>query len=492
MADPIAKGDYKNPRFQGIIFRRTHKQLNESLIPRAIELYGSVGGQWNGSDYVFKFPSGARIFMSYLETNKDARQHDTAEYQYEGFDELTHFEEFQYLYLTSRCRSTIPGIVARVRSGSNPGNIGHAWVRKRFVEPAPAGFKMIYDPKSKTYRSFIPSLLEDNPHLNEMDPNYRNRLELLPEAERRAKIYGDWWTFAGQVFTEWNPDIHVITPFKIPSWWPKVLCVDWGYEHMLYAGWLAISPLGEIYLYKEYHSKRESVKVWGSNIANWCTYDKNIKLKVLDPSAWAERGLDKTVASQFMEIANFPDVEQADNDRLGGKHLFHDMLRHEARPARWKPPEGYDENNANRILALRGVEAYHEYRKLFDPDEPETVLPRFKTFDTCPKFIETIPLLVYDDSGKVQNKTKAEDVKKMNGDDPYDAVRYGFKGVDRYLLEAAEENKRFQQLSAIHELAKTDMTSFYVKMAEYEENDGDTNVIPFRRIPARRAFGTSS
>ena len=205
VAIPIVKGFYKHPEFHGVIFRRTFPQLEESLIPRSSSLYRAVGGRYDKTKHVWTFPSGATIRFSHLDSDDDARRHDTAEYQYAAFDELTHFTEFMYNYVAaSRVRSTIPGIPAMVRSASNPGNVGHAWVRKRFVEPAREGGKLIYDPKSKTYRSFIKAKLTDNPHLMKDDPNYINRLSLLPEAERRAKVDGDWWVFAGQVFTEWR------------------------------------------------------------------------------------------------------------------------------------------------------------------------------------------------------------------------------------------------------------------------------------------------
>jgi hypothetical protein len=119
---------------------------------------------------------------------------------------------------------------------------------------------------------FIPAKLTDNPHLMKADPDYITRLAILPFAERKAKLDGDWWTFSGQVFDEWRdkqmPDepenaLHVINPFSVPSWWPKVLAVDWGYEAMLWCGWFAIAPNKRIYLYQEYTSKREKIALLG-------------------------------------------------------------------------------------------------------------------------------------------------------------------------------------------------------------------------------------
>src|SRR5512141_2808938 len=125
---PILRRWHENPRFHGIIFRRTFPQLEESLIPRSKEYYESVGGEYNSQLHLWSFPSGATIRFSYMLRRDDARDHDTAEYNYVAFDELTHFEEFQYLYLTSRVRTSDASLPAIVRSASNPGNIGHGWV----------------------------------------------------------------------------------------------------------------------------------------------------------------------------------------------------------------------------------------------------------------------------------------------------------------------------------------------------------------------------
>ena len=165
-----------------------------------------------------------------------------------AFDELTSFTEFQYLYLAfSRCRTSVSELPAICRAASNPGNVGHGYVRKRFVEPARDGNTIIRetvkvnDKETVLLRIFIPAKATDNPHI---DPNYVIRMQMLPEAKRRAKSEGDWWTFSGQVFEEWRIEPfrdaperarHVIKPVDIPPWWPKILAIDWGFSAMMCA-----------------------------------------------------------------------------------------------------------------------------------------------------------------------------------------------------------------------------------------------------------------
>jgi len=469
---PIVREWYQNPRFHGIIFRRTFPQLEESLIPRSHEIYPHFGAKYNDTKHYWTFPSKAIIRFSYLLKKEDARDHDTAEYNYVGFDELTAFDEFQYLYMSSRVRSSDPSLPKIIRSATNPGNVGHLWVRKRFVEPFREGGRILLDKITRQKRTFIRAFLTDNPTLMENDPDYINRLQMLPEAERRAKLDGDWWIFAGQVFEEWRgykilsePEnaIHVIKPFEIPEWWPRILTVDWGYRHMTWAGWLAVTPEQRAVLYREYTSKKKNISVWGADIAR-LSQGEDIDSIVLDPSAWAHRGDERTIAEQFEEATDFA-PKQADNDRVGGKVLLHEFLRWNPKPPKQIPPEGFNKDLADHILRMGGEDSYHEYIDLFRPEKPETNLPRLLIFNTCKHVIDTIPLCIYDE-------VRTEDVAKFDGDDPYDGIRYGIKEVDYFIDGLGEEAERLKQLSAIMKVRDSgDMTSFYRRMEKFEADD---------------------
>jgi hypothetical protein len=382
---PILYGWHDIPQFNGILFRRTFPQLEESLIRRSYDFYKPLGATYDPQKHVWTFPSRAQIRFSYLDRDEDARDHDTAEFHYVGFDELTAFTEFMYRYLTSRVRSSIPGLAAIVRSATNPGNVGHKWVRDRFVAPAPNGGVLIYDAYSKQRRIFIQAKLTDNPFLMERDPEYINRLRLLPEAEQKAKIDGDWWTFSGMVFQEWRDRVmagdppnacHVCPPFEIPFWWPKVLSLDWGYSQALWAGWAAVAPNSRVYLYREYVTHRTNIADWGADIARITEREKeNLVAAVLDPSAWQKRGEEETIDQQIAKATGI-NWEKADNDRIGGKMLMHEFLRWKPRPAkRIVDVEAYDEEQARRILRNSGSSAYEAYRQSFIPEPVEINLP---------------------------------------------------------------------------------------------------------------------
>lgn len=504
---PVLKGWHKKRNFRGIIFRRTIPELKESLIPRSQEIYEALGATYNAQDHIWRFPSGATVKFSHLESESDARSHDTAEFHYAAFDELTHFEEFEYTFIaSSRVRSTDPDLPATVRAASNPGNIGHAWVRSLFVEPDPegAGDTVIYDAISNTYRCFVRSRLTDNPYLTKNDPNYINRLRRLSPAEYKAKVEGDWWVFAGQVFSEFRinripgePEnaIHILQRdqvFQIPIWWPRVLSLDWGGTNpdtkaKTVAGWWAIGPHNRVYRYREYTSK-EKIAVWASDVARLSSGEP-IKRVVLDPSAWANRGDDKTLAQQFIKASGFNQVQKADNDRLGGKSLLHEYFRWTPKPPRYIPPEGYQQETAERVFRMHGLRGLREYQEMFAPEPPEKVLPKLLIFYNCTEFIDVIPKCVYNPLGKVGKNP--EDVKEFDGDDAYDEGRYGIKAVDHFLNNEElkdEAEEREHQAKIVDRLQETgDVTAYYRAMAAHEARyDNSDAPIPLFHSGRRR------
>jgi hypothetical protein len=489
---PLVREWHLNPNWHGIVFRRTYPELEESLIMVSKKWFSHFGATYNDQKHFWKFPSGAIYRFSYLNTDEDARSHDTAQYHYIGFDELTHFTAFQYRYMISRIRRAEPGLPVLIRGASNPGNVGHGWVKQRFVAPWRIGYKPLKDKRSGTLRIFIPAKVTDNPHVMEHDPDYINRLKLLPLAEYKAKAEGDWDAYMGQVFSEFRTQrysdepehaVHLVPYFQIPTWWPKILSIDWGYTANTSAHWGAISPDHRLFLYREYLAQKKQIANWGAEILALSQFDGNIRMVELDPSAWQNRGEEKLLWMQIQDALRPLVVRQADNDRIGGKMAIHEVLRWENRPQRYVPPEGYRHEREEWIYRNVGAKQARAYREMFDPDPPETNLPKCQILEgTCPALVDVIPQCVY--AKPTKEGKPAEDVAEFPGDDPYDDFRYQVKGYERYLNEATEEHERIQKVEQLVALAGTDMTSFYRRAEEMEESKG--NVVAFR--PRLRRF----
>lgn len=502
---PLVRQFNQHPRFKGIIFRRTYPELEKELITRSqVDGYfAACGATYNDQKKRWTWPWGSQLQFGHVEHEKDVRNYDTAEYQYVGWDEATSFTPFIYEYITfSRVRKSVDNLPAIVRAATNPGNIGHAYFRKRFVEPHLQGnvvlreTRKLHGKDSTILRIFLPFFATDNEYLMQNDPAYIDRLHRLPEHERRAKLDGDWFTFKGQVFDDFRvrplPDepanaCHVVSPFPIPSYWPKILFIDWGYAAMTYAGWLAIDPgTRKIYQYREYWVKQTKISVWATEIAKLSEQDENLVDIVLDPSAWGKRGDEFTIAEQFNQISGLT-ARKADNDRIGGKELLQEYLRWRGRPIRKVVASNFDHELAQKILRISGDDAYKEYCELFVPEPPETNLPKILFFETCSKIIETIPLCVYPAKNEQESNKPVEDVAEFNGDDPYDGLRYGLKAAQYYLDSGTFDHNFETSRSAIISQAKDkkDLTDFYRKMAQLEARRDEDRPIRFRR---RRAF----
>lgn len=196
------------PGYAALLLRRTFRDLNQpdALIPRSKE-WLLTKADWSQQDKRWTFPSGATITFGYLEHADDVYQYQGAAFQFVGFDELTQFHEFQYLYLFSRLRRPAGmSVPLRMRAASNPGGVGHEWVRRRF---------MPRDGILPTDRMFIPSKLSDNPSLDQA-AYMRGLMELDPVT--RAQLLDGVWDavegnrFRRQWFRRWRetPDRYFL------------------------------------------------------------------------------------------------------------------------------------------------------------------------------------------------------------------------------------------------------------------------------------------
>lgn len=178
------------PGYTALLLRRTFADLAQpgALLDRAREWLSGSAAKWNERDRRWTFPSGAVVQFGYLDTPQDRFRYQGTAYQFIGWDELTQFAEMPYRYMFSRLRRLAEADVPlRVRGATNPGGIGHEWVRRRFIEPAnPA-------------RPFVPALIDDNPSLDAA--SYRQSLAML-DASTRAQLEQGLWVHdaAGLVY----------------------------------------------------------------------------------------------------------------------------------------------------------------------------------------------------------------------------------------------------------------------------------------------------
>jgi Terminase large subunit, T4likevirus-type, N-terminal len=492
---------HENPRFKQVFTRRTFPELRNEIVPRSRQIYSKFGATFNKSDMAWTFPApgqagsgmsnaGAMVFLGHCEDESDVYKYDSMEINLYTPDELTSHTEFIYLYIGfTRVRTSDPNLPAIIRGAGTPGGVGHTFVRKRFVDPCPDGGKVIIG-KGGNKRIYIHATLAENPHL---DPNYRQSLEALPEAEKRAKLYGDWNAYSGQVFDEFRgrkyPDepinaLHVIEPFDIPSWWPKIVVGDWGFRAMTWIGYAAISPQGRVYIYREQYWTQTKISEWAPFVKE-CLDKENPRLVKFCKSAGQDRGQEHTIQEQISTELGRP-IDLTNNtkgSRVAGKQLIHEYLRWKFKPVtpitEMLP---YSQEHAMWLIRNRPVHEYKAYVNSFNPPEPETNIPRLQIFDTCKILIDAIKACAY---AKSKDGKAAEDIAEFQGDDPIDGLRYLADAAEQYFVESADEFKKIQKQEELAAKVNNDKdwTAFYRNMRTMEAN---TQGGPISRYHGRR------
>ena len=389
--------DVENPRYHGLIIRRTFPQLGE-IIDRCHSLYPLIGGQYLSGPKRWTFPSGAIIDLGHMQHEDSKYNYLGREFHRIGIDELCQFSETQYLYLFSRLRTTDPDISPQILSTTNPGGVGHLFVRERFIDIA-RPLQTYIDPKSGLSRVFVPMKLDDNPSLLENDPEYLARLEALPEIEKMRLKYGIWDVFEGQVFRELSRSVHGCEPFEIPPEWERYCVLDWGYGGPFSVGWYAMDYDGVMYRYREWYGSLKEMK--GSEER----FSANTGVRM---QAWE-------VAKGILERENGEKI----NRRIADTSIWHnspEFRKQEARGITIEEDfagEGVYFTKADRHR-VHGKLQVHKRLKLdaeIDPETGEIIseTPQFQAFLNQPAFWRTMQNLAEDPKNPEDVNTKMED-----------------------------------------------------------------------------------
>lgn len=369
----------KYPKSKQLILRRTFAELDKSIIRTVMNLYPQKIFKFNSSAHTGTFINGSLIDFGYIATDNDLNRYQSSEYDMIRFDELTHFTEHQYTYMLSRLRGAAP-FPRQMKSSTNPGSVGHQWVKKRFVDPSPPN--KVFIGEGNLSKVFIPALLSDNPFLTKNDPTYRDRLLALSERDKKALLYGDWNIFEGQYFDEFDEKVHVCEPFEIPKDWRRYRALDYGLD-MLACVFVAVNSVGQAFVYKEVGQSNLPISSAAGRVLDMTERDKDghpteeFYLTLAPPDLWnrsQETGRSK--ATIFGDAGLY--LTKSNNDREAG----------------W--------------LAIK------ELLKLDSNGEP-----RLKIFNTCRELIKCLPALIRDEKKPTDCATEPHEITHHP-----DALRY--------------------------------------------------------------------
>ena len=415
LADPLRYMGH--PAFSGLLLRHTTEELRE-LIFKSQEMYPKIwpGIKWSERKMQWTAPSGARLWMSYLDREDDVLRYQGLAFSWIGFDELTQWATpYAWNYMRSRLRSTAPDLPIFMRATTNPGGRGHSWVKKMFIDPAvpnvtfdatdietgeilkyPEGHEKAGITLFK--RRFIPARLKDNPYLAKQG-DYEAMLLSLPEQQRRQLLDGDWDIKEGAAFTEFDRNIHVIEPFDIPNNWVRFRACDYGYGSKSGVVWFACAPNEQLIVYRELYVGKVLAADLADRILELEAGDGPIRYGVLDSSLWHKRG----------------DT---------GPSLAEQMV---SRGCRWRPS---DRSKGSRVAGK------NEIHRRLQVDE-FTEEPRLVFFNNCVNMVSQLPAIPLD-------KKNPEDIDTHSEDHLYDALRYGIMSRPRFSIFDYDPNGRPQ------------------------------------------------
>lgn len=386
---------YQYPGIQILLIRKTLAELRSNHVIPLITLLNAKSpnkenrfAEYKDAKKEFVFPNNSRIELGYCENANDIYRYQGNQYDVIFMEEATHFEYEVYLFLSSRNRlsdeirtyyinkSPNNKFVPRMYFTCNPGHVGHAWVKAKFIDNPECN-----DGKSGIV--FIPSTVYDNPHITEQDPNYLKRLEELPPKMKKALLYGDWNVFDGQFFDEFNENVHVIDPIPIRSNWKIYRARDYGFD-MLACYWIAVDEYDNAYVFNELYQSGLIATAAGQKI-NEINNGLPIWKDLVPPDLFAKNNTDnKSPVDYWTELGQ--NLTKASNDRVNGWSAVREWLK-------IVDTEDYD-----------GVKRPHA---------------KLRIFRNCVNLIRTLPQLVFSQKNPNDCATEPHEITHAP-----DALRY--------------------------------------------------------------------
>jgi phage terminase large subunit len=208
------------PGLKCLLLRKVGKANMEHFEDLRRRLFVGLKHEFSAYRGVLTFGNGSRIIAGHFQAEKDIDAYLGLEYDVIGIEEATTLSSRKHTDISTCCRTSKSNWRPRIYSTSNPGGIGHAWYRTKFIVP--------YQERREAETRFLPARVTDNAYNN---PEYRKVLESLHGWQRRAWLDGDWDLAAGQFFTTFRREVHVVSDFDESRAREWFAALDYGFAH---------------------------------------------------------------------------------------------------------------------------------------------------------------------------------------------------------------------------------------------------------------------
>ena len=307
-------------RYSGIrclLVRRSYAELKANHVRPLLAEYGTMLS-YRESEQCLYFPNGSTIALGYCSSTRDCLRYQGQEYDIIAIDEATQLTEHQFSIFKA-CLRGVGNVPRRMYLTCNPGGVGHAWVKRLFIDRV---FRSDENPNDYL---FIPAQVYDNPVLMAADPDYVRQLESLPPKLRDAWLLGRWDVFEGQFFPEFDPDKHVLSPLDIPKNLRHFAAFDYGFD-MLAALLLGVDAEGNLYVLREVCLPDLTLREGAEAVAELCA-GMAVEYAVASPDLWNRRQDTGRSGFEVMQrVAGMPPMSAADDRRVAGWRILREYL----------------------------------------------------------------------------------------------------------------------------------------------------------------------
>ena len=305
------------PGLRCLLVRRTLPELRSNHLSPLLAEYGVILS-YSERDKELTLENGSRITLGYAAAERDALRYQGQEYDVIALDEATQLSEYQFSIFKACLRGTSDR-PRRIYLTCNPGGIGHAWVKRLFIDRE---YRTGENPDDY---AFVPATVFDNDTLTRADPDYVRRLESLPTRLREAWLYGKWDIFEGQFFTEFDEARHVCAANAIPHAYHTIAAFDYGFD-MLAAYICICDRSGRIYVTDEFCAPNLTLGEAAKKISELCR-GKGVEFAVASPDLWNRRQDSGKSGFEIMQSAEgMPPMRPADDRRIPGWRVVREHL----------------------------------------------------------------------------------------------------------------------------------------------------------------------